>query len=236
MSKLINGEIEPKLWREAIAECLEDASMCKAVCAYNAAFDFRKAISFTERYINALYGSNYSEWERKQKNACTKIANGYNTARNDEYLSSEWLFHNQSFDIIDLWSVACEKLINTDRYKKFCIDNEYWTASTIYFKTSAEIVYRYLMQDNEFIEAHTALDDALIESEILARALKKGKVEACVGSFPFRTLGTTVDFVCDKKHPAENLKNKMADYLKSVTYGNYAKRIENLLGRLEEVC
>jgi hypothetical protein len=63
-----------------------------------------------------------------------------------------------------------------------------------YFKTSAEIAYRYLAKEINFIEAHTALNDAEIESFILLKALKKGKVEPILEFMPCRKLGTVSSF------------------------------------------
>ena len=82
--------------------------------------------------------------------------------------------------------------INNKRYKKFCIDNDY--VGSMYFKTSAEIAYRYLQKELDFIEAHTALNDAEIESIILAKALKKGKVTPTLEFMPCRKLGTVKNF------------------------------------------
>ena len=56
--------------------------------------------------------------------------------------------------------------IVTRKYKEFCEENSYFTESGNY-STTAEIVYRFLFNEN-FVEEHTALADALIESEILS--------------------------------------------------------------------
>lgn len=40
-------------------------------------------------------------------------------------------------------------------------------------KFTAEVLYRYLQGDNEFNEAHTALEDCLIEKEIFAACLER---------------------------------------------------------------
>lgn len=234
MDMLDKGEIEPKNWKAILTECVEKAKMCKAVCAYNAAFDFKKAIAFTDRYINALYSSDYNEWERKQYGACMSIKRGKKDFHNADYLTPYWKIMGEEFPIVDLWEVACDKLLNTDRYRKFCLDNEYWTASATYFKTSAEIAYRYLMKENDFIEAHTALDDAIIESQILAKALRKGKVNPCIGSFPFRILGGTVEYACEKKHSAmESLYDCLYEQFCKASSPSYASKLENLVDMLQ---
>ena len=55
--------------------------------------------------------------------------------------------------------------------------------------------YRYLIKDNEFVESHTALSDAEIETFILAKALKRGKSEPYLKAFPFRTIGTVKKYL-----------------------------------------
>jgi hypothetical protein len=42
-------------------------------------------------------------------------------------------------------------------------------------RTTAEIMFRHITNNNDFIECHTALSDALIEVAILARCYAKKK-------------------------------------------------------------
>lgn len=59
-------------------------------------------------------------------------------------------------------------------YKKFCLDNGYITKRG-QLRFTAEILYRFIKNDNEFIESHTALEDTTIEKEILAYCFKQHK-------------------------------------------------------------
>jgi DNA polymerase III alpha subunit (gram-positive type) len=59
-------------------------------------------------------------------------------------------------------------------YKQFCQDNRYIT-KTGKCKLTAEVLYRFITQDNTFIESHTALEDVLIEKEILRYCFKQHK-------------------------------------------------------------
>jgi hypothetical protein len=238
MEKLQQGEISTRFWNDIIPELVEDSRACKAVCAYNAAFDFKKAIPFTERYIQALYGD-YNKFERAQRYSCEmSCKEGKVKGKNPKYLNPVWEIRGEEFPIIDLWDVACNKLINIDKYRKYCLDNDLWTASVMYFKTSAETAFQYLMKDYEFEESHTALADAEIESQILAKALKRGKVESCMGAFPFRELGTTVEFAREKnKKNKEKVMCALKEYYDNCVragYGNsYLSKIENAIYELE---
>ena len=68
--------------------------------------------------------------------------------------------------IHDIWGYACQYITNTQSYKNFCEANEFFT-DTGNYKQSAEVVYRYLMQDTDFTEAHMGLYDVDIEAIIL---------------------------------------------------------------------
>lgn len=57
-------------------------------------------------------------------------------------------------------------------YKQFCYDNRYIT-KTGKCKLTAEVLYRFIKNDITFIESHTALEDVLIEKEILAYCFKQ---------------------------------------------------------------
>lgn len=59
-------------------------------------------------------------------------------------------------------------------YKQFCYDNCYIT-KTGKCKLTAEVLYRFIKNDITFIESHTALEDVLIEKEILAYCFKQHK-------------------------------------------------------------
>lgn len=197
--KLKSGDIQVAKWLDAITELLEDCKKCKAVAAYNACFDFKKAIPFTDNYITALYFKDFAEYEERQKKSCYAIEkNGKTNAKNPDYLNPIFKLKGEEFPIIDIWGLACEKLINNDRYKSYCCKNRLFSDSKQYFSTSAETSFQYLTKQHNFIESHTALDDAKIESEILSKALKKGKVEPNIAPFPFRNLGTTYQYVIDK--------------------------------------
>lgn len=74
--------------------------------------------------------------------------------------------------IKDIWSMAGDTVCATKKYVKWCVDNGYLSEAGNP-RTSAEVVYRYLMKNDSFIEAHTALNDAFIEEEILRKVRKR---------------------------------------------------------------
>lgn len=199
MELLKQGKIKVGTWNDVAEILLFDLKACDYATAYNACFDFKKAIPFTERYIKKLYSSEYTMWEEAQKKKCKELLKKGDKPKNPDYLKPMFQFRGNEFPIVDLWGVSCEKLINNSKYKDYCLKNKLLTTSAIYFKTSAETSFQYLTRDHGFIEEHTALSDAQIEAQILTRALKKGKVEPSITAFPFRELGTTYGYVKEQK-------------------------------------
>ena len=189
------GKIKAATWNEVIDILLADLETVNFVTAYNACFDFKKAIPFTERYIYHLYSENYNKWEEWQKKRCIDILENGNHAKNEKYLVPVFELRGNEYPLIDIWALACDRLLNTNKYRKYCCDNNFFTDSKKFFKTSAEVSYRYLVKDNEFVESHTALSDAEIETFILAKALKRGKSEPYLKAFPFRTIGTVKKYL-----------------------------------------
>jgi len=66
---------------------------------------------------------------------------------------------------LDLWLYASVIFIK-QRYVNFCVSNNYLTKSKNCL-TNAEVVYKYISNDNTFIESHVAIDDVNIELDIL---------------------------------------------------------------------
>ena len=55
LEKLRNNEIVLTSWEQAVSELEIDLEYTECVGAYNSMFDFKKAITFTEEYMTALY-------------------------------------------------------------------------------------------------------------------------------------------------------------------------------------
>ena len=166
MDLLAKGEILSANWNDIMEILIADLNMCDLTTAYNACFDFKKAIPFTERYIKHLYSADYNEWEKDQRKKCEKIIKGKDESDNPEYLQPYFELRGKKYPIVDLWGVACERLINIDKYRNYCLQNKLLTASATYFKTSAETSFQYLMNKHDFVEDHTALSDALINGNL----------------------------------------------------------------------
>ena len=78
------------------------------------------------------------------------------------------------FDLLCLWQFACVTVCDTPLYHK-AAKQFHWTTDANNVRTTAEKVFAFLTGNPNFIESHTALEDAQIETEILQRLLAKRK-------------------------------------------------------------
>jgi hypothetical protein len=69
--------------------------------------------------------------------------------------------------------MAREVFKNDEDYGQFCYENDFLTKRGCR-RYTAEILYRYITQNVDFVEAHTGLEDVLIEAQIFAECLRRG--------------------------------------------------------------
>lgn len=78
---------------------------------------------------------------------------------------------------IELWDtlkMTRSTICNQKSYINWCVKNGYLTKNGRP-RATAEILYRYITNNNNFIESHTGLEDALIEKEIFAYCMRQHK-------------------------------------------------------------
>lgn len=116
------------------------------VAAYNAHFD-RNALDITQRWL-------------------TKSKYRY--------------FFPYGTNFICIWNMACQTICQRITYKEFCernnlTSNRKGTPNAKNYSTSAETVYKYLINNPSFEEEHKGYDDVIIETEIMKRCFKSHK-------------------------------------------------------------
>lgn len=82
-------------------------------------------------------------------------------------------FFPYGIEIWDTLKMAREVFKANEEYDTFCYENEYVTKRGCK-RYTAEILYRFLTGDNDFVESHTGLEDVMIEKEILVECLRRG--------------------------------------------------------------
>ena len=78
--------------------------------------------------------------------------------------------------IWDSLSMAKDTINKQKTYTRFCDKNGYKTKhKTPRNRLTAEILYRYISGNNDFLESHTGLEDVLIEKEIVKHCFRQHK-------------------------------------------------------------
>lgn len=89
----------------------------------------------------------------------------------------DWYKCVNPFDNIPIFDIRgyAHRFLIGDEYKEFCDRNGYYT-DTGNYSTTAETVFRFISGNTDFDEAHTALNDSEIESEILFECVTHGAI------------------------------------------------------------
>lgn len=74
----------------------------------------------------------------------------------------------------DTLKMARSVLGTMPTYRRFCEENNYITKNG-QLRFTAEIIYRYISKNNDFVESHTGLEDVEIEAQILAYCVRQHK-------------------------------------------------------------
>ena len=103
--------------------------------------------------------------------------------------NSEWFKTSNALDYVQTIDIRglINQLLFSDEYKAFCEENGFYTESGNY-SGNAETLTKFIRQDIDFVEDHTALSDSLIEADIILYMIdkygvditKEGKVYATV--------------------------------------------------------
>ena len=130
------------------------------------------------------------KWILKTSDFYSEYSKDYETARKHEKILA-WSYTDEMFNkkahlskvldhktkaLLCIYNLACETILDTDEYRNFCEEHNYFTEKGNY-KTSAEIAYRFITGETEYDEKHTALSDSEDEKEILEYICKHVKNE-----------------------------------------------------------
>ena len=83
-------------------------------------------------------------------------------------------FFPKGIEICDTLKMARQVLKDSKMYRVWCEQNGYITKNN-QCRFSAEVLYRYITGNNDFIESHTGLEDVMIEKDILAYCCSRHK-------------------------------------------------------------
>lgn len=127
--------------------------------------------------IMKKFGYICQEMIRDFKNFEVACAYAYNSTFDEKVFdfNCDWFKVNNPFDNIPIYDIRgnVHNFLIDRNFFNFCEKYEQFTDSGNY-STTAETLYRYLINDAEWSEDHTALSDSLIESAILEETFLNG--------------------------------------------------------------
>lgn len=110
-----------------------------------------------------------------------------NGIRYNTYSFYRWFFPYGT-EYFCIWTMACTSFLRSKHFIKWALKNGF-VSSAGNIQTSAEVAYRYITKNVDFIESHTGLEDVLIETEIFFKVLKcKMNFEFDVQYAPWRVV------------------------------------------------
>ena len=83
-------------------------------------------------------------------------------------------FFPKGIEICDTLKMARQVLKDSKMYRVWCEQNGYITKNN-QCRFNAEVLYRYITGNDDFIESHTGLEDVMIEKDILAYCYSRHK-------------------------------------------------------------
>lgn len=83
-------------------------------------------------------------------------------------------FFPYGIEICDILRMAREVIAKMPSYRRFCEENNFFTANGR-LSMKAEVVYKFITKNLDFVESHTGLEDVKIETEIMAYCYKQHK-------------------------------------------------------------
>lgn len=149
-------------YRKQIAE-----GKIQAVSFAKAVYEINKACKKYKKLTVMAYNARFDT------SAIMKTARFTKLKQFDESLESVFYMVDE-IQVQDIWGMFVETIGIRKSFKKFVDENKFLSDKGNR-KTSAEVAYRYLVREPDFVEDHTALSDVLIEVFIFAQSIRQKK-------------------------------------------------------------
>lgn len=162
-----------------VSEIFLDHELMKEAYFADKIPNYWKEYKAGQRVMRGIINIRREMWKDMKIHNVTKVG-AYNmgfdnraTRNNIRFISGSlvrWFFPYGT-EFFDIWNMACTSMLLTPHYIHFCEENGFISEHGNY-STSAETVYRYLLNDPTFEENHTGLEDVEIETEIFLHILE----------------------------------------------------------------
>ena len=163
-----------------ISDTFNDAEMMASAFYIDKMPQYRKDLQNGDRRMVSLYeAKRLLENVAKRHHVSIIVAhNAYFDYRSTNYTqryltkSKYRYFLPYGCELWDSLKMARATFKDDAAYTNFCQENNFLTDKGKP-KLTAEVIYRYLFHDKDFIESHTGLEDCLIEKEIFTYCLNE---------------------------------------------------------------
>ncbi len=161
------------------------------------------------------YGRICQAMIRDIKNFDVVSAYAYNSPFDEKVFNfnCDWFKCINPFDNIPIYDIRgfVHNSLVDDNFFSFCEENELFTESGNY-STTAESVYKYITNNSDFIEDHTALSDSIIEKEILFKSVEKNNMD-WLKNYPIkRTIPREVKKILTIDHNGNKIEIECTKY------------------------
>lgn len=174
IEKLRNNEIEKVPLKTALnffQKCVNEYNV-DTISAYNILFDVGAIKSTAKKYLPKIYG---------------------NFGNKDSFSFLECAVLKKPIEFICIYNYACQVLATQKTYARTAIkyngilESNDWISKAKNIKTNAQCMQRYITGKYDFYESHTALNDVLIEIQILKKCFQqKKKFDKTIKSNPWK--------------------------------------------------
>lgn len=137
-----------------------------------------KRVTLSWHSIKKLFRQDCESWNVKAVIAHNAPFDYRSTNNTERWLtkSRHRYFIPYSVPLWDTMKMASDTIAKEKGYIHFCESNGYMTAhKKPRVRVTAEVLYKYISGNNDFIESHTGLEDVIIEAQIFITCLKKHK-------------------------------------------------------------
>lgn len=156
-----------------VAEIFLDKELMKEAYFADKIPTYWEDLKAGRRTMKGIFNIRRQIWADMKEFNCHKVG-AYNmgfdnrATRNDiRFISGSlvrWFFPYGT-EFFCVWHMACTSILNTKNFADFAVENGFISeAGNI--RTNAEVTYRYLTGQLDFVESHTGLEDVQIEREI----------------------------------------------------------------------
>lgn len=154
-------------------ELMKEAYFAEKVPQYWKDIKSKKRVVKSICFIRRTIKKDMADFKVKKVGAYNMGFDNRATKNDIRFISGSMIkwFFPYGTEFFCIWNMACTSILKTESYIRFAIENNF-VSECGNIQTSAEVAYRYITKNVNFVEDHTGLEDVLIEIAIMMEVLK----------------------------------------------------------------